>query len=127
MSGVTASAMSGLGKVFWQKENVDFHITPVDFVVNTAIVAAFRSAKNTAEVSFYNSTISPSNSVTFENVRNFFEDHRDDSPPYENLYWYPGYRVQSNFFIYTLMTVLIQLIPAAVFDVFCLLCNKKAL
>jgi hypothetical protein len=125
MSGLTASAMTGLGKVFLQNEDVEFHITPVDFTANIAITAA--SVTTPSDISFYNSTISSSNPFTFKDLKTFFHKDCNQVPPYENLFWFPRYQVESNILFFTLKVALMQFIPAIIFDIFCLMCNKKAL
>jgi hypothetical protein len=120
-----ASAMTGLGRVFWHKNDAELQLVPVDFVANLIIAATSKAIAGSA--SFYNSTASVMNPMTLKDLMKFFHKLRDNTPAYEKLFWFPRYRIKSNFVSFTSLFIVKQIIPAILFDFCMVFCLKKPL
>jgi oligoendopeptidase F len=124
---VIASLLTGTNHILWYKGDANICTTPVDFTANTMIAAAFQNAVHSNSATFYNSTASSTNPVTFADYTNYFNDSVVHCPPLKNLIWFPSSHIVSNFSMYTLLFFIVQLIPAVIFDAFRAISRKKTL
>jgi hypothetical protein len=126
---MVAAGMTGMNFINLVEGSVEMKIIPVDFTVNTVIAAAYKKASNPKDktLAIFNSTTSTTNPVTWSDFCSQGQKSSREFPLLEKSVFYPNAYVTSSPVLYTLIFVLIQLIPAIIFDAILALSGKKAL
>jgi alcohol-forming fatty acyl-CoA reductase len=122
--GLIAAAMAGLMHFAYQRRNIKGEFIPIDFAVNTTIAAAFEAATAKKPEVFFTSSCK---SLTSAESRNFFNEFIGQLPPHRMVLWYPNYFIIPNFLIFTLLSMVTQILPAIFLDGLIIACGRKAL
>jgi alcohol-forming fatty acyl-CoA reductase len=128
LNGVLAFLMSGLSRVLRQKGEIEYKLIPVDFTVNTTIVAAASQGASKSKCpTFFNSVASPNNPLPLHVFRKILNETFHESPPLKNIFSYPHYHIVSNFFVFSLLWFFLQFLPAMAIDAVRAVQGKKTL
>jgi fatty acyl-CoA reductase len=120
MSGVFRNALLDI--------DVNVRMVPVDYAVNSIIAVAWKRSLNLhSECTFYNSTDSPTNQITWRGLNTHLHKIYDRFVPYEAMLYYPRLFITGNFYVYTMAFFLTQFVPGVLFDLYLLLAGHKTL
>jgi len=119
------AAMNGSLQTIYCKKHNHTRMTPLDFAVNAALVAAHKRTQVQGEqILFYNCTDDEENLLKSHELINAIGSN---FVSHKQLYWFPNLRANSNFFMHIIHLYLFQLLPAFLIDAFRTLLGKKRL
>jgi len=126
--GVVCGSMSGLlQSMYCSKGNMN-RMTPVDFVVNSTIVSAYKKSLVPAnETLFFNCTNSESSLIDTYEIMKITMKLVYDIVPHKSLLLYPNCAITSNYYWHIFCLYVFQLLPAYFFDLCFLLSGNKTL
>jgi len=126
--GVAAGAMSGILQTMYCSEDNINRMTPIDFVVNTTIVSAYKKSLVPAnEALIFNCTNSEDNLVSTHDCVKLIMKHAYDHVPEKSLALYPNLTSTSNYYWHIFSLYFFQLLPAYFFDLCFFLSGNKTL
>lgn len=124
--GCVMGVMSGLLRTMYVDENVSIKLTPIDFVVNSVIVAACkRSLTRSTDMHVYNCSDDETKQVTWKAGLKMLLKSIYELPVSDKLVWYPRISLTKCLVWHKISLYLFQLLPAMFFDLLIMLKGKK--
>lgn len=116
-SGIFKNIGNGMAKVLLGRGDVISDIVPVDYVVDAIMCAAWHvTLQIDNNVKVYNCTSSARPIKLGEIVNIFVECSREI--PMKNTLWYPSCTIVANRFVYNVLNILLNVLPAFAVDIF---------
>lgn len=126
--GLVSGFLTGMLRTCYISNDANVKTTPADFVINAAIVSAWKRSMNKKEdVLFFNCTDSEKNSLTCRKFLEIISEGGRTFPPYNTLIWYPQITPTTSHNWHLVSLILFQVVPAIFFDIFQVLSGRKAM
>ncbi|XP_022907146.1 putative fatty acyl-CoA reductase CG5065 [Onthophagus taurus] len=127
ISGITGIMMEigrgSIKSIIADEKNV-MDLIPVDVVANTLVTAAWHTvAYRSNSMRVYNCTSGQINKVLWKEIGHLTQTYARQYPT-KYLSWYPGFSYRTNRIVHWIYAVLLQRVPACIFDLI-LYCTKR--
>lgn len=127
-TGVVAGAGTGVLRALHASPTTNANIVPVDMCVNALIATAWQVNcqfdRQKPDIPIYNYESSNDKPINWSRFMNLSETYGIQKPSVKAI-WYYCFNIYGNFYVYTLVTLLLHIIPALLIDG-ALLCMGKS-